>query len=485
MSPRSSIVFHVNSRRFQVSGRDCLRTLAEFLRREHGLTGTKVVCAEGDCGACTVLCASIHQAVGGRLRYQAVNSCILPLYVLDACHVITVEGLQDGAALHPVQTALVENFAAQCGYCTPGFACAMTALAEEARREGRTAVSEKKARNELTGNLCRCTGYDSILKAAQTVRLDPTRGLAERYHNTERIREFTELSARSVAIESGGVAVFLPASLEKALELRKRLPGLKVVGGATDLGVLVNKGLESPVAILSLQHVAQLRLVRRDGGWAEVGAGVTLSALQPFAEEQAPELGRLLNVFASPQIKNRATMVGNVVNASPVGDLIPFLLVSDADLTLKSADAERAVPLDGFYRGYKRTDLRPEELATAIRFRLPSAGSLTRLYKASRRKDLDISAVAFAARLELEGRVIRSARVAFAGVAPTVVRLKELEEEWTGAEFSRALFELSARRLTSLVSPISDVRGSREFRLKLCRNFLLKFHDDVRAEVAP
>ncbi|MEK7384665.1 MAG: FAD binding domain-containing protein, partial [Elusimicrobiota bacterium] len=332
MPARSSVVFRVNSRRFEVSGRDCLRTLSDFLRHDLALPGTKVVCAEGDCGACTVLVGGVGDAVGGRLRYKAVNSCILPLYALDACHVITVEGLRDGDRLHPVQTALVKNHATQCGYCTPGLACSMTALVEEALAEGRQAISEKKARNGLTGNLCRCTGYDSILKAAQSIPLPETHSLSERRHDQDLMREFTQLRGRSVAVESGGVGVFIPATLDDALHLKKRLPDLKIVGGSTDTGVLVNKGLEKPARVMSLAHVQELRQVRKDAEWAEVGAAVTLDALEHFAEAEVPELGRLLHVFASPQIKNRATLAGNAVNASPIGDLIPFLLVSDAEL---------------------------------------------------------------------------------------------------------------------------------------------------------
>jgi len=484
MAVRSSVVFCVNSRRFEISGRDCLRTLSDFLRHDLALPGTKVVCAEGDCGACTVLVGGIVDAVGGRLRYRAVNSCILPLYALDACHVITVEGLKDGDHLHPVQTALIENHATQCGYCTPGFACAMTALVEDALADGDLAVSEKKARNALTGNLCRCTGYDSILKAAQSIPLPGTHSLSVRWHSDERMREFTELSGRSVAIESGGVGVFIPATLEDALRLKKSIPGLKIVGGATDTGVLVNKGVENPVRVMSLAHIRELRHIRKDGEWAEVGAAVTLDELEPFAEAELPELGRLLHVFASPQIKNRATLAGNAVNASPIGDLIPFLLVSDAELELRSAGGGRRVALDAFYQGYKKIDLRPEELVAAVRFRLPAAGSVTRLYKASRRKDLDISAVAFAARLELDGRTIKSARLAFGGVAPTVLRMKDIEAQWTGAEFTRALIERSAAGLPALVAPISDVRGSKEFRLRLCRNLMLKFADETLSGAA-
>lgn len=481
---RSSIVFYVNSRRCEVSGRDGLRTLADFLRRDLALTGTKVVCAEGDCGACTVLVGEVCRGGDGTPRYKAVNSCLLPLYAVDASHVITVEGLKVAGRLHPVQTALIDNHATQCGYCTPGFACAMTALVEEALSEGKTALGEKRARNGLTGNLCRCTGYESILKAAQSIPLQGTPSLAESRRDDERSRELASLAGRPVAMESGGVSIFIPVDLQKALELKKAIPGLKVVGGATDTVALANKGIEAFPRVLSLRRIEELRVARRAGPWAEVGAAVTLGGLQPFAEAEAPELGRLLHVFASPQIKNRATLVGNAVNASPIGDLIPFLMVSGAELDLRSLGSSRRVALEDFYHGYRTTDLRAEELVAFARFLLPTEGSVTRVYKASRRKDLDISAVVVAVRVELEGRVIRSARVACGGVAATVVRLKELERDWTGAEFGRELFERSARMLPSIISPISDVRGSKEFRLRLCGNLLLRFYDETCAEVA-
>jgi len=484
MDARSSLVFYVNARRVELSGRACLRTLADFLRRDLSLTGTKVVCAEGDCGACTVLVGSFQEDAGGRLRYRAVNSCILPLYALDASHVITVEGLKDGENLHPVQSALVGHHASQCGYCTPGFACSMTALAEEAAAAGKPSISEKRARNGLTGNLCRCTGYESILKAAQSIPLKDLQFLGERFEGGEMMRELQELSARPVALESEGAAVFIPLSLGKALDLKKGFPGMKVVGGATDTGVLANKGIEESVRVMSLRRIEELGRICKDGEWAVVGSAVTLNALEPFAEVEVPELGRLLHVFASPQIKNRATLAGNVVNASPVGDLIPFLMVSDAELELKSSGAGRRVALADFYKGYRKTDLRPGELLTAVRLRLPSSGSFTRIYKASRRKDLDISTVTFAARVEHDGRVIRSARIALGGVASTVVRIKALEDAWAGSSLERGLFEKSALDLGGLISPISDVRGSKEFRLALCRNLLRRFAGEILSEAS-
>lgn len=482
MSVRKKIVFHVNHRRFEISGKGVFQTLSDFLRYELGLTGTKVVCAEGDCGACTTLLGTVHDIHESKFRYKAVNSCILPLFALDSSHIITVEGLKIETQLHPAQKSMVENFGSQCGYCTPGFICAMAAMTEDAILKKQTNISEKKARNSLTGNLCRCTGYEAILQASQKMDLTHFTTLRDRYHDAHRLQECLDLSKQSVQVEGDNFSLYLPSTLDEASVLKAEIKNLRVIAGATDTGVVINKGRDEYMNVLSLQNIRELHQLKKAGSTVEIGARVTLTRLEKFIETEVPELGRMLHIFASPQIKNSATLVGNIVNASPIADCIPFLMVNKSFVKIQSAKGVRSVPVEKFYLGYKKLDMREDEFVCGIEMTVPNENSILKLYKASRRKDLDISAVTLAVDLKIENKTVREARIAFGGIGPTVLRMKDLEDLWKNAKFERDLIKRSNEILSKNIKPLSDVRGTAEFRTQLCQNLLLKFHDELASE---
>ncbi|MGE0632623.1 MAG: xanthine dehydrogenase small subunit [Pseudobdellovibrionaceae bacterium] len=485
MSSRSKIVFFINNKRQEVSDRQCFQTLAEFLRYEVGLPGTKVVCAEGDCGACTALLGSFHDAEGGKLKYKSVNTCILPLFSMDACHLITVEGLRKGQELHPVQKAMVDNFGAQCGYCTPGFICSMAAMVENAVLKRKTKISEKTARNYLTGNLCRCTGYQPILKAAESLDLKTMETLRDRYHNDDRISEMKSLASQPVHIKGSNFELHLPVTIEEAVKIKGQNQKTKIIAGSTDSGVLVNKGKEDYISVLSLMHISSLYEIKKESGYLQIGARVTLSSLLNVVETEIPELGKMLNVFASPQIKNQATLIGNMMNASPIADTIPFLMANDAEKELQSINGKRWVPIADIFQGYKNLKVNADEIATSIRIRIPSKNTFVRLFKVARRKDLDISAITFAAEVEVNGNKIEKARVALGGVGPTPLRMKEIEKKLNGAEIEKSVFENVSADLLNLIKPLSDVRGSDDYRLQLCQNLFLKFYNELSQGQTP
>lgn len=452
--------------------------LSDFLRYERGLTGTKVVCAEGDCGACTVLSASVHDCKEGRWNFKPVNSCIMPVFSLDGCFLVTVEGLKMAEKLHPVQTAMLDHFGSQCGYCTPGFICAMTALAEDCV-EKKIPITEKRSKNAMTGNLCRCTGYEPIINAALALDLENFETLQDRFHDLSVVGDLKTSTARSAHIVFGQREVCLPITLQEALQFKQKHPEAIIAAGSTDLGVAVNKGRGQYQVVITLQNIPGLREIQKHADHLVIPCRVTLTALQKYLQDEAPEMSRMLNIFASPQIKNSATLVGNVVNASPISDTIPFLLVSDAQLELQSTSGKRLVPMDSFYLAYKKMDLKPDEIVTAIHLPLPTSTDFIKLYKVSLRKDLDISAVTMAVHVQRVGTQIAKARLAFGGVGPTVSRIKEVEDEWMGQEFKSELFEAAARDIHLKVKPISDVRGSKDYRLLLCRNLLRKCANEM------
>jgi xanthine dehydrogenase small subunit len=500
MKVRSSIVFYLNGQPQEVSGTQSLMTLSDFLRYEKSLTGTKVVCAEGDCGACTVLLASVHELEKNQLLFKSVNSCILPVLSLDGCHLVTVEGLKKENELHPVQKSMHENFGSQCGFCTPGFVCAMAALAEDSILKKKQ-ITEKRAQNYLTGNLCRCTGYTPILKAATSIDLKQIETLRDRYSDSKQIQNLKKQIKLPAEISLQNFKVFLPTTLDQALKLKNKFADLKIVAGATDLGVAVNKGRMQYQNVMSLQNISSLWKIQKRRNKLVIPARVTLAQLQkeiralipqtkkeaglkPNAEEacqsteMSEQINGILNIFASPQIKNSGTLVGNVVNASPIADTIPFLLVNDAEIEVQSLKGTRLIPADEFYLGYKKLNLKPNEIVTAVHLPLFGSEHLSKLYKVSLRKDLDISAVTMAARFKLKNNKIQEARLAFGGVGPVVLRLKEVEKKWLGQDLNRNLLEGLSKEVSQWVTPISDVRGSKEYRLKLCQNLLLKMADE-------
>ena len=482
---RDHVLLHINGERFEVRGQAAFAPLSEFLRGDLRLTGTKIVCEEGDCGACTVLVGRLE---GDSLRYRPVNSCIHLILQLDGCHVVTVEGLRRGA-LTEVQESMVVEHGAQCGFCTPGFVTAMHGLLEERAAAGAAVAAPAQAgptdqewREALTGNLCRCTGYEPILRACAAI--DPAR--VARIHDlfpggpplADARRARTTGLALETLRDSTPLAVFAPVDLDQALELRLAHPDARVVAGATDLGVQINKGRLAPGRFLSLALVSELRRLAVEDGAIHVGALVVWSDLERLCRAVAPEFAGILAVFASPQIKNVGTLVGNIVNASPIADSLPFLFVADAEVLLAGKRGRRSVNINSFYKGYKELDLLPDELVIGVRIPLPGADETVRLYKVSRRRDLDISAFTAAIRMRRNNGSIESARVAYGGVGPVVLRLPKTEAFLSGRAFEAGTFLEAGQLARTEVTPISDVRGSADFRLQLAENILLRFYEE-------
>lgn len=482
MENRQTIITTINEQRLEIAGENAFMPLANYLRQETSLTGTKIVCAEGDCGACTIL---LGNEIGedGKLIFKAVNSCILPLYLIDGAQVITVEGLKlSDTELHPIQQSMVDCQGAQCGYCTPGFICAMAGMAEKFKGENKT-ITEKKAKNYLTGNLCRCTGYKPILEAAMNLDLNKMELLKDRYHNPAWLLEMKKIKSQPVTMNFNKKSIFLPVTISEALEARSNNSDLRIIGGSTDIGVVVNKGRLTTPKAMALYHIDELKKISHDDKFITVGANVTLTEFEEYIEKFIPELKRMLHIFASPQIKNQATLVGNIVNGSPIADTIPYLMASDSLISLRSQNGNREVNMSEFYLGYKKLDMTSSEIVTAIIIPRLQKNESLRLYKVSMRKDLDISAVTFAGIVEIENEKIKNARFSLGGVAATVIRLKDIETNCKGADFKQETFKSIAGSIPQYISPLSDLRASKEYRMKLVQNFFLKFYNEISAGV--
>jgi xanthine dehydrogenase small subunit len=456
---RDHILININGSEHRIEGDASFQTLANYLRQDVAATGTKIVCEEGDCGACTVLTRRSMKD-----DYRPVNSCILNLAQLDGSSIVTVEGLRENS-LHPVQQAMVQCHGAQCGYCTPGFVVAMAGMFEVCDR-----VNEKQVRDGLTGNLCRCTGYEPIIKAALAVDGSASAKLRDRY---------PDLPDASDSVTVGNFAA--PATLDEAITFKRDHPGCTIMQGGTDVGVWVNKRNYAAPAMLSLSKIASLNELREEDGAIVVGANTTLADFETFIADRIPELARILAVFGSPQIKNAGTLIGNIANGSPIGDTLPYLFVAGAVLELNGGT--RTVPIDRFYLGYRKFDLQPDEIITRVRIGI--VRDTLKLYKVSRRKDLDISAFTAAIRLAMTGDHIDRAGIAYGGVAPTVIRLPRTEAFLTGKSATLETFEHAGRIARDEIRPISDVRGSADYRLQLAENIMAKFWYDISPAPPP
>ena len=459
---RDHLLVHINGVPHRIGGAQAFQTLSRYLRYDQRATGTKIVCEEGDCGACTVLVGRVEN---GALTYRPINSCIHFLFQLDCAHVVTVEGLARGGELTPVQDAMVRCHGAQCGYCTPGFIMAMAGMRE---------TGETDARKALTGNLCRCTGYEPIIHAADEACSKQPK--VDGLYPSDAILD----AINKVANEPVTIANFAkPVDLESAIAFKAAHAKTTIVQGATDFGVWRTKRNFQPEAILSLDGIPTLGEIRIDDHTLSVGGRVSLAQFETFVRDLVPPLAPIMDRFGSPQIKNAGTLAGNIANASPIADTLPFLYVMDARVELTGTSGAREVPIRAFYKGYKTLDLAQDEIITRILIPLPQGDDTLRLYKVSKRSHLDISTFTAAMLMRRTDGRVDSMRIAYGGVGPVVLRLTKTEEFLAGRAFAVESFAEAGEIAREEIAPISDVRGSKEFRLQLAENVLQKFYWDA------
>ncbi len=492
LPPMSGFDFELDGERIHIEGVAPTTTLLAWMRAT-GRTGAKEGCNEGDCGACTV--ALLDRDADGRATWRAIHGCLVLLPMLAGRAVVTVEGValpkpsEHGRAhgqereLHPVQRALVERHGSQCGYCTPGFVCSMfegyyrrdLADGDEARRRA-------KAAEQLDGNLCRCTGYrpirDAMLEAislAPTVRDDPHR----------RRLEVVPDALPTLTYEADGERFLRPTSLDRLLRLRAAHPDAVLVAGSTEISVYKNKRHQPFPLLVSIEGVAELAAIERTERAFRVGGGATLTALEEATGDELPALSKMLRVFASRPVRNRATLAGNLVTASPIGDMAPVLLALDATLVLASSRGERRIALDDFFLGYRKTALAPDEIVRWIEIPRARADARRRVesYKVSKRRELDISivAAAFAVTLDEAGTHVRTARLAYGGVAPTPARARKTEALLVGKPWTRATIAEARASLEQEFSPIDDVRAGKGYRRALVASLFEKFFDGAES----
>jgi len=467
---RQTIRFLLGNQRREIVDLPPTTTVLNYLRLVEGMRGTKEGCGEGDCGACTVV---IGELDGGRIRYRAVNSCIELLPILDGKQLIAVEHLRNpDGSLHPVQKAIVQNHASQCGFCTPGFVMSLFALF---RTEDAAQVDANRINDALAGNLCRCTGYGTIVQAG--LDMYDISGVDSIETQEPVTRDaLLELSAGGLEYTWRGQRFISPSTIPELVDVLDRHPEAVILAGATDVGLWITKQLRHLETIVYIGAIEELRYLTDRDGWITVGAAVTQAEFQAVVARHYPDFAEVLRRFGGEQVRNVATLCGNVANGSPIGDSAPALIALGAKMTLRGRQGQRTIPLEDFFIGYGEQDRRPGEFVEQVSLPVALPGQMFRAYKLSKRFDQDISAVCGAFNIRLKDGVVRESRICFGGMAATPKRATHMEAALTGNTWTMATVQAAMDTLDQDYQPIDDMRASASYRMMAAKNLLQKVY---------
>jgi xanthine dehydrogenase small subunit len=482
VSIRSQLRFILNGRDVALSDVAPDQTLLDWLRLSRSLKGTKEGCAEGDCGACTVLVGRLTPS--GGLVYEGVNACIRFLGSLDGCHVVTVEHLAGSEEkLHPVQQALVDYHGSQCGFCTPGFVMSLYALWME-----NPTPSDQDIETALQGNLCRCTGYEPILRAARAISgyagTDKDPLIAERADMVARLAALRD-GAR-VEIGEGKNRFVVPASLDDFAAVLEASPTATVVAGSTDVGLWVTKQMRDISPVVFIAGLDELKTLAVKDGTITIGAGVTYTEALETLSQHIPALGPLITRIGGQQVRNMGTIGGNIANGSPIGDTPPALIALGSTLTLRKGAERRTISLEDFFIAYGKQDRQPGELVEAVHVPVPAASEKFAVYKVTKRRDEDITATLGAFRLSLAADgTVAAITIAYGGMAATPKRASTVEKALVGQPWNEATVEAAMEKYAEDYAPLTDMRATAEYRALVARNLLLRFYMETTSGGAP
>lgn len=472
MDTRSTVRFYVNGKRHDVAPASATQTVLQYLREQVHLNGTKEGCAEGDCGACTIMQAELDAR--NQVQYRAINACIRFLPTLDGRAIWTVEGVAPSPGrLHPVQQAMVDHHGSQCGFCTPGFVMSLYTL----YRQGQCAPSRDQVLDTLSGNLCRCTGYRPIIDAAMNMGAYPVvqSDDAAVHALLQGLRDQAGQEGM-LAIRAGDQQYFAPRSANELAGLYQQFPQATLLAGGTDVGLWVTKQLQVLPTVIYVGDAADLNHIAVQDGHLVVAAGVLLNdAFQALAQHY-PQATELWKRFASMPIRNSGTLVGNIANGSPIGDGAPFLIALGAQVVLRKGQARRTLPLDDLYLDYRKQNREPGEFVESLRIPLLDNRHRLATYKVSKRIDQDISAVCGAYAVQIHNATVQHCRIAYGGMAATTRRAVHAEQALIGQPWNEQTVRLAMQALQNDYQPLTDMRAGASYRLTVAQNLLLRFY---------
>ncbi|WP_341665727.1 xanthine dehydrogenase small subunit [Vibrio sp.] len=439
-------------------------TVLQYLRTHIYKTGTKEGCASGDCGACTAVLAEVKN---NHLQYRSINTCITFISYLHGKQLITVEDLCQDNQLHPVQQAMVDFHGSQCGYCTPGFIMSMFALVKNKPNASKQDILES-----LAGNLCRCTGYRSILDAVLSLRSN--KSLVDNFSSSERntVSQLAALNQEAASLRYDKLTAYLPRSTKELAKVYSVNPKAKLVAGGTDLALEVTQQHKKIDTLICLHLVEDMKVCFEKEDMLVIGANTNITDAAQALVNLFPDFSDLLHRFASPQIRNLGTLGGNIANASPIGDIAPLFIALNAKLKLRSGNNTRILPIEDFFVRYKVTAQQKSEFIEQIHIPKLQKHNFFRAYKLSKRLDDDISAVCGAFNIEIENNKIVSARIAFGGMAETPKRATQCESTLIGNAWSQETIDSATISLNKDFEPLSDFRASKEYRSVTAANML-------------
>ena len=454
----------------EINNPDPNETILNYIRTKLKKTGTKEGCAEGGCGACTVVLGELKKS---NINYKAINSCIAFVPSLEGKQLILVEDLISKDELHPVQKAMVNYHGSQCGFCTPGFVMSLFAM-----YKSYSSYNENIIKDSIQGNLCRCTGYKPIIDAAKSLN---KKNKSDHFSRNKKIiiTLLKKIKQRSITIYSNNKKYFAPKTVYELKKILKQHPNSKLLSGGTDISLIVTKERKDLDSLIYINSIDELNYIKKNNNYIEVGATTPLINFESIIKRYFPDFAQILKRYGSVQIRNVCTIAGNIATASPIGDTLPLLLSLDSQIIIKDKSKTKILPLNGFFINYRKTKLKKGQFIHSIRIPLLSK-NIFKAYKISKRIDDDISSICASFNIELKNNKIKKIKIAYGGMANIPQRAISCEKILLNSSMSDNIISKAKKSLEKDFKPITDARASKKYRMEVAKNLLEKCFLEVK-----